>query len=55
MKILTAYEVAERLQISVRQVRHYTATGAIKVIKFGRSVRISEDALTDFISAQTAK
>lgn len=54
-KLLTVNEVAENLQISIRQVRNYTASGAIQIIRLGRSIRISQNALEDFLETNTTK
>ena len=46
---LTVGQVARLLQISEREVRRWIATGALRVHRFGRAIRISREDLDDFI------
>lgn len=49
-KLLTVEEVAERLNVSVRNVRHQVFHRRIPIVKIGRLVRIEEaevEALID--------
>jgi len=48
-RLLTVYEVAQRLGVCVRSVRGYIKRGALHVIRLGRSVRVAENDLADFI------
>ena len=43
--LLTIKNVAERLQMSQRTVHRLIAEGNLTVIRIGRSIRITEDAL----------
>ena len=43
--LLTIPEVADLLRLSVRQVRRMVATGDLPVLRFGRSVRVSREAV----------
>ena len=44
-RLLTMKDVAERLQVSARTIHRLVASGDLTVIRIGRSVRISEEAL----------
>lgn len=48
-KLLTVEEVAERLNVSVRNVRHHVYSRRLPIVKIGRLVRIDERDLEDFI------
>lgn len=43
---LTAADLAGVLQVSVRTVRRMIAAGEVRVIRFGRSVRVPGDEVT---------
>ncbi len=45
-------EAAKRLGIGLRTIDSLIAAGKLQVIRIGASVRITEDALLDFIAAQ---
>ena len=47
--LLTYHEVAARLKCCVKTVRKYVKVGALRVVRFGRSVRITERDLAEFI------
>ena len=49
--LLTCAEVAERLQLSQRQVRRLIAAGALPSHRFGAAVRISHDDLARYIAS----
>jgi excisionase family DNA binding protein len=49
--LLTVEAAAERLSTSPRFIRRLIAERRIEFVKVGRHVRISEDALSDFIDA----
>ena len=52
---LTIRDVAERLQLIQRTVNRLIASGELKAIHFGRSVRVTEGALQDLLTrADTA-
>ncbi|MBS0377234.1 MAG: helix-turn-helix domain-containing protein [Proteobacteria bacterium] len=48
-------EVAEHLRISSRTVKRFIATGKLRVTRFGRSPRISEQDLQEFLREGTCK
>jgi excisionase family DNA binding protein len=48
-RLMTAKEVAELLQLSVRQVRRLIAHGQLEAISVGRSVRIRPEALASLL------
>ena len=48
-RLLSVATVAERLAISTKTVRRCIETGALRVHRLGRCVRISEDDLQNFI------
>jgi excisionase family DNA binding protein len=47
--LLTVNDVARRLQVSVRTVRRWTASGELPTVKAGGSVRVTPEALEMFI------
>ncbi len=47
--LLTYVEAARRLKCCVKTVRKYVKAGALRVVRFGRSVRITEHDLAEFI------
>jgi len=54
-KFYTVREVAERLNIGVDAVYDYTYRGWLKFQRVGRSKRISEEALLDFLYEQNLR
>lgn len=52
---LTRLQVARRLIVSLRTVDAMIRSKAIDVIRIGRSVRISLDALSEFLESRTIK
>ncbi len=48
---LTIKDVAERLQVSGRTIHRLIDMGEFSVIRIGRSVRVSEEALKAFLTA----
>ena len=52
-RLLTPYEVAERLQISRITVLNHLRSGLLKGTKVGRLWRVSEEALAAFCNAPT--
>lgn len=48
-KLLTVEETAERLNVSVRNVRHHIYRRRLPIVKIGRLVRIEERDLEAFI------
>jgi excisionase family DNA binding protein len=48
-KLLTVAQVAERLSVSERNVRHQIFQRRIGIVKIGRLVRIDERQLEEFI------
>ena len=53
--LMTASEVAELLQVSLRTVRRLIADGTLPVARVGRSVRISTETLNAFLSDQARR
>lgn len=53
MKMLTPYDIAERLQVSYDTVLSLIKQGDIAHVKVGRQYRVSEKALNDFINGAT--
>lgn len=51
LRLLTIKDVAERLQVSGGTIHRLIDSGDLSVIRIGRSVRISEDALKAFLTA----
>jgi excisionase family DNA binding protein len=49
-RLLTIKDVAERLQMSSRTIYRLIDAGDLAVIRIGRSVRVSERALTAFLT-----
>jgi len=54
-KLLTVPEVASRLQLSIRTVRNYTKSGALRVVRLGRAVRIDRQDLAIFIASMRSE
>ena len=50
LPFLTIRNVAERLQISERTIHRLISGDELTVVRVGRSVRISEDALLAFLT-----
>ncbi len=48
-QLLTIEQAAERLSVSVRNIRHQIYRRKIPIVKVGRLVRIDEADLQDFI------
>jgi len=55
LKLLTVPEVAERLGVSVDWTYRVCERGDIAVTRVGNRVRITEEALADYIARNTAK
>ena len=53
--LMTAHEVADLLQVSLRTVRRLIADGRLTVVRIGRSVRISKVALEGLLTEQAGK
>ena len=51
--LLTPTEVADRLRVSANTVRSLIRSGEIESIRVGRQLRVSEDALSRFITKRT--
>lgn len=49
-RLLTIRNLAERLQVSGRTIHRVVANGELKVIRIGRAVRVSEEALKAFLT-----
>lgn len=48
--LLTVAEVATYLQVSIRTVRRLIASGELEVVRIGRAVRVSEEALNTLLT-----
>ena len=48
-RLLTVDDVADVLQVSTRQVRRLTASGALPVVRIGKAVRVRPAALAALI------
>jgi excisionase family DNA binding protein len=48
--LLTVIDIAERLQVSPREVRRWVATGRLPVVRFGRAVRVHPGTLEHLMS-----
>lgn len=48
-QLLTIEQAAERLSVSIRNIRHQIYRRKIPIVKIGRLVRIDERDLQDFI------
>jgi excisionase family DNA binding protein len=48
-QLLTIEQAADRLSVSVRNIRHQIYRRQIPIVKVGRLVRIDEEDLQDFI------
>lgn len=53
--LMTAHEVADLLQVSLRTVRRLIADGRLTVVRIGRSVRISKVALEGLLTEQAGR
>ncbi len=53
--LMTAAEVAHFLKVSIRSVRRHIRSGELPVLRIGRAVRISPEALAQFLSAQARR
>jgi len=51
MEILTKQQVAEHLNISKRTIDRLIFSGQLNAYKIGRSVRISQEQLDEFLTA----
>jgi excisionase family DNA binding protein len=51
-RLLTIKNVAERLQVSPRTIHRLVASGDLTVIRIGRAIRVSEEALKAFLTAE---
>lgn len=49
MRLLNAHEVADRLNVSVLRAYALLRERRIQVVRIGRQVRVSEEALDEFI------
>jgi excisionase family DNA binding protein len=49
--LLTAANVADQLQVSIRTIRREIAAGRLKVIRIGRLLRIRSAALEAYMTA----
>jgi len=50
--VLTIPEVAETFRISKGKAYELVRTGRIPALRFGRSIRVSRDALTAFLGGE---
>ncbi|MFG3004480.1 MULTISPECIES: excisionase family DNA-binding protein [Streptomyces] len=54
-RLLTVYQVAERLGTGVRFARRLIEERRIRYVKVGRHVRIPESAVRDYLAAHTVE
>ncbi len=54
-RLLSARQVAERTQTSLRSVRRWIAAGDLTVHRLGRSIRIAEPDLERFLATCRSK
>lgn len=52
---LTAREVADRLKLNLLTIYEYIKDGSLQAIKFGRSYRILETDLDEFVTEHRVK
>lgn len=52
MKIYSVFEVCELLAITRKTINKYIASGELKAIRLGNQVRISEEALANFLASK---
>jgi len=55
LALLQVEQVAALLKVSTKTVRRWVTANELKVVRLGRSVRISELDLASFIGARTSK
>ena len=48
-KLLTCDDVSEILQLNIQTVFKYIRQGRLSAVKFGRSFRVTQDQLKEFI------
>jgi excisionase family DNA binding protein len=53
--LMTAHEVADLLQVSLRTVRRLIADGRLPVVRIGRSVRISREAFEGLLTGRAGR
>jgi excisionase family DNA binding protein len=51
MNLLRVKDVAERLNVATKTVYRKITYGQLKVIRVGRAIRISEDAVNDYLNS----
>lgn len=54
IKLYTLDEIADTLKVTRRTLYTYIKEGKLNAVKIGRSWRVSEEALKDFISTGTS-
>ena len=55
VQLLTLPEVAERLRLSRRTVDKLVAAGELRVVRFGRSVRVTDDDAPVFVGRRSGE
>lgn len=50
IKLLTVYEVADLLKVHFNTVYELVRENKIRYVRIGRQIRISEEALSEFIN-----
>ena len=53
--LMTAHQVADLLQVSLRTVRRLIADGRLPVVRIGHSVRISKEAFEGLLTEQAVR
>lgn len=51
-RLLTIRDLADRLQVSGRTIHRAVADGDLTVIRIGRAIRVSEEALKAFLTQE---
>lgn len=52
---MTAHQVADLLQVSLRTVRRLIADGRLPVVRIGHSVRVSKEAFEGLLTEQAGR
>lgn len=53
--LLTVADLAKRIGVSRDYAYDLCASGEIAVTRLGRSIRVTEDSLAEYVAAKTAK
>ena len=53
-KLMRVRDVADRLKVTAKTVYRKITGGELSVVRLGRSIRISEDALNEYLNGHKA-